>query len=257
MSEHENELKKALAENGNFDAERASCAAATAGASFHRRLKLLARITWLRILILVAVAIVGLIGFIATSNSKATIGFAALALAGLVAICVVDLQYRITNTKVSLLKEMKFLRLECLGHPSGQTAALSQESDSTSTNLWRTAPLSLREDTLWYGAMILVALAGAFFAVWWSSYAWPFNMARFEGTPITVEAPRVGAPVYYTVYIRMEKGVCKVSRVTPEHKQSELFWMGKGFVSNGTLPPGDSLRLDPQGNKGEYWVRFE
>lgn len=33
--------------------------------------------------------------------------------------------------------------------------------------------------------------------------------------------------------------------------------MGKGFVNNGTLPPGDSLRLDPQGNKGEYWVRFE
>ena len=74
---------------------------------------------------------------------------------------------------------------------------------------------------------------------------------------MTIEAPRIGAPVYYTIYIRMDKGVCKVSRITPEHKQSELFWMGAGFVSNGTLPPGDSLRLDPQGNKGEYWVRFE
>lgn len=67
----------------------------------------------------------------------------------------------------------------------------------------------------------------------------------------------MGAPIYYTIYLRMEQGACQVSRVSPEHKQSELFSMGKGFVTNGKLAPGDSLRLDPQGNKGEYWVRFE
>jgi hypothetical protein len=47
-----------------------------------------------------------------------------------------------------------------------------------------------------------------------------------------------------------------VLRVTPQHEQHEIFWMGKGFATF-SLSGGDALRLDPQGNKGEYWVRFE
>ena len=85
----------------------------------------------------------------------------------------------------------------------------------------------------------------------------PSDMAHFEGAPVTIEAPRIGVADLLQIYLRMDQGVCKVSRVTPEHKQSELFWMGEGLVTAATLSAGDSLRLDPQGNKGEYSVRFE
>jgi hypothetical protein len=91
---------------------------------------------------------------------------------------------------------------------------------------------------------------------WLPDRVWFSDMAHFEGAPVTLDAPRIGAPVYVHVYLRMDQGVCRVSRVTPEQKQSEMFWMGKGSW-HSQLPPGDSLRLDPQGNTGEYWVRFE
>jgi hypothetical protein len=161
MSEPEDKLKKALAENGNFDAETAKRVAAEAGALLDRRLKWLARITWLRTLIVIAVGEVGFIGLFMTFSTKGMIGFAVLLLFAIVALCVIDLQYRITNTKVSLLKEIKLLRLEYLGRPTGQAAAPARETVSVTTNLWRTPPLSLREDAAWYVTLILVAAASA------------------------------------------------------------------------------------------------
>ena len=76
---------------------------------------------------------------------------------------------------------------------------------------------------------MVVAGASAFVTLRLSAPVWPSDMARFEGAPVTIEAPRTGAPVYVQLYLRMDQGQCKVSRVTPEHEQSELFWMGKGF----------------------------
>ena len=117
--------------------------------------------------------------------------------------------------------------------------------------------LSLWEYTAWLLAQMVVAGASAFVTQRLSNCVWPSDMAHFEGAPVTIEAPRIGAPVYVNVYLRMNQGVCKVSRVTPEHKQSELFWMGEGAWHSGQLSAGDSLRLDPQGHTGEYWVCFE
>jgi hypothetical protein len=117
--------------------------------------------------------------------------------------------------------------------------------------------LSLWEYIAWLLALMVVAGASAFVTQRLSDRVWPSDMARFEGAPVTIEAPRTTAPAYVHVYLRMDQGVCKVSRVAPEHKQSELFWMGKGSWHGTGLSAGDSLRLDPQGNKGEYWVRFE
>jgi hypothetical protein len=97
------------------------------------------------------------------------IGFAVLLLFAIVALCVIDLQYRITNTKVSLLKEIKLLRLEYLGRPTGQAAAPARETVSVTTNLWRTPPRSLREDAAWYVTLILVAAAGGLFTLWLAS----------------------------------------------------------------------------------------
>ena len=53
------------------------------------------------------------------------------------------------------------MRLEYLGRPTGQAAAPARETVSVTTNLWRTPPLSLREDAAWYVTLILVAAASA------------------------------------------------------------------------------------------------
>lgn len=116
--------------------------------------------------------------------------------------------------------------------------------------------LPLGERLAWIFVLVLVGVASSYYSVW-AADIWPSDMMEFEGAPVTIEAPRVGAPVYYRLYLRMDRGLCKVSRVASGHQESELFRMGKGSVSPGRLSPGDALRLDPQGNPGEYWVRFE
>ncbi len=133
---------------------------------FDRRLKWLARITWLRTIIVIAVIEVGFIGLFLTVSTKGMICFAVVLLFGIVVTGVIDLQYRIMNTKVGLLKEIKLLRLECLGRPTGQAAAPARETASAGTNLWHTLPLSLREDVEWYLVLILVAAAIALFTLW-------------------------------------------------------------------------------------------
>jgi len=255
MSEREDELKKALAENGGFDAEKAENEVERARRWFDSRLRWSGRIAWMRLILVVAVCVFALTNFMVAVSTRAMIGYAALMVITIGGVGTIAVQSWVAGTKIGLLKEIKLLRLECLGRPAGQVAPTA----------WREFPLTPAtrralsgwEYTAWLLALMVVAGASMFITERLSARDWPVNMARFEGAAVTVEAPRLGAPLYYTIYIRMEHGVCKVSRVTPDHKQAELFWMGKGFVSNSTLPPGDSLRLDPQGNKGEYWVRFE
>lgn len=254
MSEQENELKRALAENGSIDAEKAKQTLAGAVSRFNRRLKWTERRGMIATMILLAVFVFAGIKFQMASTTKAMIGYAIV----MVLAYGLAITFRLVSTIMSMLlrvlKEIKQSQLESLGYPRESEISAS---DGTQLLLGRSRAITRWETTGWILAILLVSLAIAFATNRLSVQAWQLDMASFEGAPVTVEAPRIGAPVYYTVYIRMEKGVCKVSRVTPEHKQSELFWMGKGFVSNGTLPPGDSLRLDPQGNKGEYSVRFE
>ncbi len=255
MSEHENELKKLLAENGSFDAEKAENEANQARRWFQSRLKWSARFSWMRIILCIAAFEFAAGIFINASSTRAMIGFAAMMVITVGLVGAIGVQSWVAGTKIALLREIKLLRLECLGRPAGQ-AAVTDWRESPLISSTRRA-LSIGEYIAWFLLLLAVAFASVFATVRFACHVWPVNMAHFDGTPVTIEAPHMGAPIYYTIYLRMDQGVCKVLRITPEHKQSELFWMGKGFVTNGTLPPGDSLRLDPQGNKGEYWVRFE
>jgi hypothetical protein len=251
MSERENELKQALAENSSFSTEKAKQITADAVSQFHAGLKKTERLMWIYLVACVAVILFAFMAFQSASSVKMMIGFGILMLAAYETTILMKLWYWTVNTKLALLKAIKQLQLQ-----TATVHALSDTGPMEMATGFRQPGLSLWERLAWLVVLVIVAVASSFYLVY-SVHIWPSNMARFEGVPVTVEAPRLGAPVYYTIYLRMDKGVCKVSRITPEHKQSELFWMGKGFVNNGTLPPGDSLRLDPQGNKGEYWVRFE
>jgi hypothetical protein len=255
MSEHENELKKALAENGVFDADKASNDADRARRWFDSRLKWSGRISWVRIILVLIVFEFALVNLVDAVSTRAMIGYAAMMVITIVLIGAIAVQSWVSGTKISLLREIKLLRLECLGRPAAQDAssALKAFSKTTSTR-WA---LGFWEFIIWILITAMIGGASAYVSHRLSANIWPMGMARFEGAPVTIEAPRLGAPIYFTIYLRMNQGQCKVSQVTPQDEEKELFKMGEGFVSKWTLSPGDSLRLDPQDNEGEYWVRFE
>ncbi len=123
MSEQENELKKALAENGDFDAEKASDDANQARRWFDSRLKWSGRIAWMRIILVVVVFEFAFMNFsVVVISTRAMIGYAAMMVITIVLVGTIAVQSWIAGTKISLLKEIKLLRLECLGRPAGQVA---------------------------------------------------------------------------------------------------------------------------------------
>jgi hypothetical protein len=255
MSDRENELKKALSENGAFDVEKAENEASRARRWFDSRIRWSARLTWMRIIFVMVFFEFAFINFFFAVGARAMIGYAAMMAISLGLLGAIGVQSWVANSMLILFREIKLLRLDCLGRQTEQLAAASSAQSPKFASHKKV--ISIWERFAWILAMILIAIASAFITLRLSDYVWPLDMARFEGAPVTVEAPRVGAPVSYTMYLSMRQGQCKVSQVSPDGKQTDLFWMGKGFVSHSILTPGDSLRLDPQGNEGEYWVRFQ
>ena len=123
MSEHENELKKALAENGDFDAEKAENDANRASRWFDSRLKWSGRFAWMRIILVIVVFEFAFINFVVAVSTKAMIGYAAMMVITIVLVGTIAVQSWVAGTKISLLREIKLLRLECLGRPTEQVAS--------------------------------------------------------------------------------------------------------------------------------------
>lgn len=254
MSEHENELKTALAENGNFDAEKAKETAAAAISRFNRRVKWTERSGLIFCLICSLVFVFAVVQFTTAHTTKAMIGYAIVVLISDGLGLLVALVSGVQSMLLRVLKEIKQSQLEYLGFTADHNVSPSKDSLLFDV---RPRVLTWREIVGWKLVFLSLAVIVVLATHWLlPDRVWFSDMARFESVPVTIEAPRIGAPVHVHIYLRMDKGVCKVSRVTPEHKQLEMFWMGKGSW-HSQLPPGDSLRLDPQGNKGEYWVCFE
>jgi hypothetical protein len=207
----------------------------------------------MRIILVVVAFEFAFVKFYGAASTREMIGYAVMMLVTIILVGTIAVQSWVGDAKISVLREIKLLRLDCLGRPAEQVESSAPDAFSTITTMRRA--LSWRELVAWALALAVVAGASAFVTQRLSD--WPSNMARFEGAAVTVEAPHTGSPVYAHVYLRMNQGVCKVSRITPDHKQSELFQMGEGSWHSGQLCAGDSLELDPQGQTGEYCVHFE
>ena len=254
MSENDNELKQALAENGNFDDEKAKQMAEKTISRFHRRMKWMERSGLIYFTICFAVFVFALVQFTTACTTKAMIGFTIVLLISYGLGILVAVIAGVQSMLLRVLKEIKQSQLEYLGFTTDHNVSPSKDSLRFDV---RPRVLTWREIVSWKLIIIIIALTVIFTTHrLLPDRVWLSDMAHFEGAPVTLDAPPIGAPVRVHVYLRMDQGVCKVSRVTPEHEQSEMFWMGEGSW-HSQLPPGNSLRLDPQGNTGEYWVRFE
>ena len=154
MSEHENELQKALAENGTFDSEKAKAATAAAVSQFHARLKKVERIMWVYLAVCVGVIVFAWNAFEFASSTKAIVGFGILLLVAYETTILMKLCYWIANTKLTLLKEIKQWQLQTAATPS----AVAAEPWGMETRI-RQPGLSRWERIVWIAALAIVACA--------------------------------------------------------------------------------------------------
>ena len=104
MSEQENELEKALAKNGGFDAEKAKRLGLDLVPWFDASLKRAARKTWLVKIVGAVVFEFAFIGFCYSFGMKSLIGYATLLVVVFIAAGIWAVGHAITNTKISLLE---------------------------------------------------------------------------------------------------------------------------------------------------------
>jgi hypothetical protein len=164
MNDRENELARASAENGTFDAERAKKMAADAVSHFQWRLKKVERTTLLTLLICTALMALAGVQLWFTASIKAMIAFALVFLCAFETTILIKLWYWIVNGKLAVLKELKQMQLRgtVSSDVAGSFTALDKREAETS---WRYPGLSRWERTAWFTAIGIVgAVAGYYIA---------------------------------------------------------------------------------------------
>jgi hypothetical protein len=153
MNERENELARASAENGAFDPAKAKKLTTDTVSHYHSRLKWAGRLTWACLILEVAVMVFAFNAFLAASTTKAIVGFGILLLVAYETTILMKLWYWIVNTKVTLLKELKQLKLQF----ALSSAAVSLPADDETSS--RRLGTSRAEHLAWCVALIAASIA--------------------------------------------------------------------------------------------------
>ena len=162
MTERENELKKALAENGGFDAEKATQLAKDAVSQLQRELKKSERFLEITTLISVGLLAFSIEKLTFAASTKAIVGFGVILLYVLVTLVLAKLWYWIVNTKIALQKDLKLWQLQ---------AATGRPAPTELRELQSVAPrhgraLSRWERVAWGTADVIVALTAVIYVIW-------------------------------------------------------------------------------------------
>ncbi|MHC4399015.1 MAG: DUF6768 family protein [Planctomycetota bacterium] len=114
MSESENDVKKALAENGSCDPRKAAELKKKASGAFSARLRNVERVYWVFFVLCVCFGFFAYLRFRSpsTTATKTLIGYAIVMLIAYESTVLIKLWYWIANSKLSVLKDLKQLRLE-------------------------------------------------------------------------------------------------------------------------------------------------
>jgi len=115
MTDSDDNLKTALAENGSFDHERAAKERQTVVAAFGAKMRRVERRLWFWGILCKCVAIFAVMQFLQSTDTKDMILNAIIAIFLLDVIMMYKLWYWIINNKLSVLKEIKQLRAEAPG----------------------------------------------------------------------------------------------------------------------------------------------
>ena len=154
MTDSDDNLKMALAQNGSFDREKAEKTGQTAVATFITKMKKVERYVWGYGIICKCVAIFAVLQLLHSTSTRGMIMNAVVALLMCEMIQMLKLWYWILNNKFSVLKEIKQLRAE--------TSVLTEATGSPRLKDLVAEPvqgLSRWERRLWwYGYVVCVVL---------------------------------------------------------------------------------------------------
>ncbi len=158
MSELNNEVKKTLSKNGLFDPARGRKQRNETVAMFSAKLRKVERFTYTHLVILVALMVFSVNRFLGSTTTKDQILYLGIFILAMSSQVLIKLWYWVVNTKISVLKEIKQLRLEMAMAEKSKPSPDSLDVDTTLKG--RVTGLHKWERTVW-----LIALIGVAFGV--------------------------------------------------------------------------------------------
>lgn len=164
-----------------FDILRGKSAAQSARQRFDNQLKKAERMLWLSVYVLGAAALWALQRSIGTTSLKAGLFYGLIVLVAFEMVVLIHLWYWIVDTKISLLKDMKQLRLQ-VGQGGSQAQASADEPAKPLTAM----ALSKLERTAWAAGQLVVWAVVVFYAM----PAWMPELATAERDARAMQSER-------------------------------------------------------------------
>ncbi len=165
MNDFDNKLGQALSANGNYDEEKAAEQRKSLRDRFKASSRKVERIMWINLLIFTAVGAYCAVRLIFANNAQDAALFGVVLLVMVLNQRYVKLWYWVMNAKISILKELKLMRLS-MASGSGQMDVL-EDGEMEQLLLKPVAHgrgASKLEASLWYVAVLAVAIACALMA---------------------------------------------------------------------------------------------
>lgn len=248
MNEQDDILKSALAENAAFKAKRATAVRNESLSSFRNRLALAERIMWVYLLICVIVGVPTLNVFFRTYDTKTLISCVLLLLVVYETTVLLKLWYATAGTKLSVLKEVKQLRLEV--SEMAAAAGVTVPADVLATKYEPMQGTSRLERKIWIVVLVLAAaLAGSTSKGLLSGEEWSLGPSRLEDdTLVTLDAD--GSAVSTTTITRnfSSKLGASIPFFAPSTSEVRWFDADGNELSVDTSPQaeGERIRYDVQ-----------
>ena len=127
MNDMDNELRDAFGQDGDYDPNAGQQSAAAVVEAFDGRLRKVERITWAYLSVASMLMVFAVERFIVVTSTKSVVGYGLLGLVAFEATILMKLWYWVVNNKLSVLRELKILRVE-------RTISLSCGEDSRPFN---------------------------------------------------------------------------------------------------------------------------
>ena len=148
MSQPQDNLEKALAQNGSFDPQRAKELKQKALAKLNTKMRWVGRITFIVLCLETWILLFAFYHFMQVSDTKLLLLYAFVMLVCFESTILMKLWYWVMNDKISVLKELKLLRLEL---PRGDAVSVLEDADKPRGWL---RSLRWAERIFWWGLLI-------------------------------------------------------------------------------------------------------
>ncbi len=181
MSEHDETLRRALEENALFRSKHAESLREASSAQFSGRYRWAERVYWLFAIACVVTGVSAINSFARSDDTKSLIGCAVVMLVVYESTVLLKLWFAIANMKMSVLKDVKLVRLEMARLASAVGVKDPAEPPVEYEPMRGAAPLERR---LWLAACVVVAIAVSS----WYSHGFEFGGGQLSADSVVTLA---------------------------------------------------------------------